>query len=275
MRQTKGSIVCPQCNKLIGVSEPTCPFCGAWRPGLFGWAPKLRQLVGQRLDLILAISIACVVLYAMALLLQPDAISELRGLMSFLSPGTRALYQLGMTGGVAWRLGWWWTLLTAIYLHGSLIHLFFNLMWIRNLGPMSIEVYGPGRSFVLFNISGAVGFLVSNVATGVPTIGASGSVFGLMAALIVYGRRRGSSLMTNQVWQWAIILFVLGLVMPAVNNWAHLGGFAGGWVTAQAMQFDDETRESVWVLLAVLGLVGLTVVGVILSFVMVTGALLT
>ncbi len=211
----------------------------------------------------------------MALLLQPDAISELRGLMSFLSPGTRALYQLGMTGGVAWRLGWWWTLLTAIYLHGSLIHLFFNLMWIRNLGPMSIEVYGPGRSFVLFNISGAVGFLVSNVATGVPTIGASGSVFGLMAALIVYGRRRGSSLMTNQVWQWAIILFVLGLVMPAVNNWAHLGGFAGGWVTAQAMQFDDETRESVWVLLAVLGLVGLTVVGVILSFVMVTGALLT
>ena len=274
MRQTQGSIVCPHCNKLIGINEPTCPFCGAWRPGLFGWTPVLRRVVGQHLDLISLISITCVVLYTVALLLQPEAITDLRGVLSLLSPGTRALYQLGMTGGVAWRLGWWWTLFTAIYLHGSLLHIFFNLMWIRNLGPVATEVYGPARAFVLFNVAGATGFLVSNLTTGVPTIGASGSVFGLLAALIVYGRRRGSSLMTTQVWQWAIILFVLGILMPAVNNWAHAGGFAGGWVAAQAMQFSDETRESTWILLAALALIGLTAVGVVLSFIRVTGVLL-
>ena len=274
MRQTQGSIVCPHCNKLIGINEPTCPFCGAWRPGLFGWTPVLRRVVGQHLDLISLISITCVVLYTVALLLQPEAITDLRGVLSLLSPGTRALYQLGMTGGVAWRLGWWWTLFTAIYLHGSLLHIFFNLMWIRNLGPVATEVYGPARAFVLFNVAGATGFLVSNLTTGVPTIGASGSVFGLLAALIVYGRRRGSSLMTTQVWQWAIILFVLGILMPAVNNWAHAGGFAGGWVAAQAMQFSDETRESTWILLTALALIGLTAVGVVLSFIRVTGVLL-
>ena len=58
---------------------------------------------------------SCIVLYVAALALQPDAIFRVRGLFSFLSPGTRALYQLGMTGGVAWREGWWWTMLTAIY----------------------------------------------------------------------------------------------------------------------------------------------------------------
>ena len=145
MRQTQGSIVCPHCNKLIGVNEPQCPFCGAWRPGLFGWTPVLQRVVGSHLDLISLIVMTCVGLYVVALLLQPEAITASRGLMSLLSPGTRALYQLGMTGGVAWQLSWWWTPLTAIYLHGSLLHIFFNVMWIRNLGPVATEVYGPAR----------------------------------------------------------------------------------------------------------------------------------
>jgi rhomboid protease GluP len=194
--------------------------------------------------------------------------------MSMLSPGSRALYLLGMTGGVAWDLGWWWTLLTAMYLHGSLLHIVFNVMWIRNLGPAVAEVFGPGRAFLLFNVAGAGGFLVSNVMSGVPTIGASGSIFGLLAALIVYGRRRGSSVVTQQLWQWAIILGVFGFVMPGINNWAHGGGFAAGWVTAQVMNLDDDRQDSSWVLLTSLGLIVLTVAGVGLSFVKVSSLLL-
>ena len=274
MRQTQGSIVCPHCNKLIGINEPQCPFCGAWRPGLFGWTPVLQRVVGSHLDLISLIVMTCVSLYVVALLLQPEAITASRGLMSLLSPGSRALYQLGMTGGVAWQLDWWWTLLTAIYLHGGLLHIFFNVMWIRNLGPVATEVYGPARAFVLFNVAGAAGFLASNVITGVPTIGASGSVFGLLAALIVYGRRRGSSVMTTQLWQWAIILFIFGFLFSGVNNFAHAGGFAGGWVAAYAMPVSDDKRESSWVLLTALALIGITALGVVLSFVNVTGLLL-
>lgn len=268
-------MICPKCGRLIGVSEERCPYCGAWRPGMYGYAPALKRLFGERLDLMAIISTACVVLYVVALALQPEAILQIRGLFSFLSPGMRALYQLGMTGGVAWQQGWWWTLLTAIYLHGGLLHIFFNLMWIRNLGPAVSEVYGPARGFVIFTISGAVGFLVSNLASGAPSIGASGSIFGLLAALIVYGRRHGSSLMTGQLWQWAVILFAMGFLMSGVNNWAHGGGFVGGWVSAQLLGSSDDKRESPAVQVVALALLVATAAGFVFSFVRVTSLLMT
>ena len=275
MRQTQGSVVCPNCGRLVGVNEQQCPFCGAWRPGLFGWATVLRRALGGRLDLFAGIVTACVTLYAIACLLQPEALFQSRGFLSILSPGGRALYQLGMTSGaVTLGLGWWWTLLTAIYLHGSLLHIVFNVMWIRNLGPAVTEVYGPGRAFLLFNLAGAGGFLVSNVMSGAPTIGASGSIFGLLGALIVYGRRRGSSVVTQQLWQWAIILGVFGFLMPGINNWAHGGGFAAGWIGASLMSLDDDRQDSSWVLLTSLALIVVTVVGFGLSLVRVTAELL-
>ena len=225
---------------------------------------------------------ACITLYAVALLLQPEAIFGGGGLLGIMSPGNRALYMLGMTGGVAWSEGWYWTLLTANYLHGGLLHILFNMMWIRNLGPAATEVYGPARTFVLFNVAGASGFLVSNVMTSMsnpmafasPTIGASGGIFGLLAALIVYGRRRGVSTVERQLWQWAILLFVFGFIMRGVNNWAHGAGFAGGWIAAQLMGFIDEHRESTAMLVTALVLIGITAAGIILSFINVTEALL-
>ncbi len=274
MRQAQGSIVCTQCNNLVGINEERCPFCGAWRPGLFGWAPALWSVVGSRFDLIALILGACVTLYAAGLLLQPDALFQGRGFLSLLSPGRRALYQLGMTGGYAWELDWWWTLLTAIYLHGGLLHIFFNMYWIRILGPSATEVFGPARTFVLFNVSGAVGFLVSNMMSGVETVGASGAIFGLMAALIVYGRKRGSSMMTQQLWGYVIMIGIFGFVMPGVNNWAHGGGFAGGWVAAQLMGLSDDQRESTGVIITALLLIAVTVVGIGLSFVNATTTLL-
>lgn len=268
-------MVCPNCGKLIGISEAECPFCGAWRPGLYGWTPALQGLFGRRLNLVSIIITTCVAAYVVALLLQPEAITQPRGLLSLLSPGTRALYQLGMTGGIAWQLGWWWTVFTAIYLHGGVLHILFNLMWIRDVGPVVGEMYGPVRAFLIFEVAGVVGFLVSNTMSGVPTIGASGSIFGLLAALIVYGRRRGGTMMSTHIWQWAIVLFVLGFMMPGVNNWAHAGGFAGGWVAAYAMKSIDERRESVAILLAALGLIGMTAAGFLLSFTKVTSILLS
>ena len=273
-RQTSGSMICPECGKLIGVGEEKCPFCGAWRPGLYGWTPALQRLFGGRLDLISVIVTGCVALYIASLVLQPEAIFRMSGLFSLLSPGQRALYQLGMTGGVAWQQGWWWTVLTAIYLHGGVLHIFFNVMWIRNLGPAVADVYGPARAFVLFSLSGAAGFLLSNSLSSSPSIGASGSIFGLLAALIVYGRKRGGTAMTMQLWQWAIIMFVMGFVMSGVNNWAHLGGFAGGWVTAEATRF-SERREGRGVQILALALLATTAVGFVLSFVKVTGILLS
>jgi len=267
-------MICPNCSKLISVSEKKCPFCGAWQPGLYGYSPALQRLLGGRLDLIALIATGCIGLYIASLVIQPEAIFQMNGLFSILSPGSRALWQLGMTGGVAWSQGWYWTLLTAIYLHGSLLHIFFNVMWIRNVGPAVTEFYGPARAFVIFNVSGAIGFLVSNLASHSPSVGASGAIFGLLAALIVYGRRVGHAQLSSQVWQWALIMFVMGFIMPSVNNWAHAGGFAGGWLTAQAMRVSSERRESNAVMILAFALLIATIAGVVLSFVNVTRILM-
>ena len=275
-------MICPQCGRLIGVTEEKCPFCGAWRPGMFGAAPVLQRWFGRQLSLIPLIVSVCVVLYVAALVLDPSAIFRNFSLFNFLAPSQRALYQLGMTGGLVWNDGWWWTLLTAIYLHGSLLHIFFNLMWVRDLGPVVTQAYGPARAFVIFSVAGAVGFLVSNLATpmftsqamAVPTVGASGSIFGLLAALIVFARRTGSSMMKAQLYQWAVILFVMGFLMSGVNNWAHGGGFAGGWACAQVMKLDGEKRESPAVQVLALALLALTAIGFVLSFTKVTMVLL-
>jgi rhomboid protease GluP len=272
MRQTQGSMLCPSCGKLISVSEAKCPFCGAWRPGLYGWTPALQRLFGNRLDLISLIVATCIGLYVVGLLLEPSAAFAMRGLFNLLSPGNRALYMLGMTGGLAWDQGWWWTLLTAIYLHGGILHIFFNVLWIRQLGPVVTEVFGPARAFVIFSISGAAGFLLSNVASGNPSIGASGSIFGLLAALIVYGRRVGSSMLTAQLWQWAVLMFAFGFFMSGVNNWAHAGGFAGGWIVAEGMRFADK-REGRGVQLLALVLLIATGAGFLISFVKVSALL--
>ncbi len=274
MRQTQGSLVCAQCGKLIGINEPSCPYCGAWRPGLYGFAPALQRLVGQRLDFVSLIVMTCVTMYAISLLLDLSAAFSGGGLLSIASPGTRALYQLGMTGGIAWGQDWWWTLFTANYLHGGLLHIVFNMMWIRNLAPAATEVYGPARAFVVFNIAGVVGFYLSNEMSGAPTIGASGGIFGLLAALIVHGRSRGSSMMTTQLWQWAGVLFLFGFLMPGINNWAHGGGFLGGWVAAQLMGFSGEQRESTGVIITALACIAVTALGIWLSFARVTSILL-
>jgi rhomboid protease GluP len=181
------------------------------------------------------IAAACIVLYVLSLAIDLRGAFASRGIMSFLSPSSRALYTLGMTGGIVWAQGHFWTILSATFLHGGLLHIFFNVMWIRNLGPAVEEIYGPARAFIIFIVAGAVGFLVSNLMGNAPTIGASGAIFGLLAALIVHGRRAGRSHMTAQVWTWAVILFLFGFMMPGINNFAHGGGFAGGYAAAMVL----------------------------------------
>jgi rhomboid protease GluP len=216
---------------LIDVREPRCPNCGRAQPGLFGYGPALTRVLGT-VDLVHILAGVCILLYVAALLLDLRGAISPRSWFGILAPSSRALRILGMTGAFAWMQGHYWTIFSAIYLHGGLLHILFNVMWIRDLGPAVEEIYGPGRTFLLFIGAGAGGFLVSNLITGSPTVGASGAIFGWLAALIVHGRRAGRSYLSAQVLRWAGILFVMGFLFPGVNNLAHLGGFAAGWLIA-------------------------------------------
>src|SRR5439155_13040664 len=178
---------------------------------------------------------------------DPRAAFSAHGLFDAFSPSNAALAALGGAGAVPWQLGHWWTIFTGIYLHGGILHILFNVLWIRQLGPAVEQLYGSARLVVIFTVSGVAGFLVSNAA-GIPfTIGASGSIFGLLGALVAFGRKRGGlfgTMVLRQYGQWALMLFVLGFFMSGVNNLAHAGGFLGGLAAGFVLSLAERRAET-------------------------------
>ena len=163
--------------------------------------------------------------------------------------------------------GQWWTVCTAVFLHGSILHILFNMVIMRRYLPMVADLYGNARAFVIFMAAGVLGFVVSNLLTGHPTIGASGAIFGLLGALISYGRRTGQSQGTQQLLTSAIVMFAFSFFMSTgVNNWAHAGGFAGGYLAAELMPTTHRREGPVLIALAG-GVALVTLAGVVLSII--------
>lgn len=261
------TIVCPSCGRLTTADAAECLICGRRRPGMWGLTTLFRRVFRSG-DATGAFTVLCIALYIVSLVLDPSAALRPRGPFDIFSPTHAALQALGMTGAFAWREGHWWTLLTAIYLHGNLLHILFNVLWIRQLGPAVEELYGPARFIVIFTVSGVAGFVVSN-ALGIPlTVGASGAIFGLLGAMVAFGRKRGGvygRLVLRQYGQWALLLFVLGFFMAGVNNIAHAGGFVGGLATGLVLSLAERRSETTLDQLVAAALVVLTVVAFALS----------
>ncbi len=244
-RRTSGPSLCPSCGKLNSVDAAVCFYCGRRNPALWGFGPGIGRLLGE-LNFVRIVMGVCIAAYILSLLLDMRTAVRVRGPFDLLAPSGTALNTLGMTGAYAWALGRWWTLFTAIYLHGSLLHILFNLLWINQLAPAVEGLYGRSRLILIFTGAGVLGFVVSNWV-GIPfTIGASGSIFGLLGAMVHYGRSRGGTfglMVFRQYGQWALVLFILGFLMAGVNNFAHAGGFLGGYLTAMALGHGDHQRE--------------------------------
>ena len=86
--------------------------------------------------------------------------------------------------------------------------------------------------FTLSTAAG-LGFALPLIRAGASSVGASASIFGLLGALVCYGQRTGSRVVHSQAMGYAGILFLMGLIMPGVDNYAHAGGFAGGYLVAR------------------------------------------
>jgi rhomboid protease GluP len=246
-RQTSGSVVCASCGYLVGVNDARCYNCGRRNPGLWGFAPAVRQL-GQDMGFVPFVTTACIAVYVLTLVSSGPGVLEASGLFSFLGPSTDALELYGASGAypvlVQHR---WWTVLSAGWLHGGLLHIGFNLLWIRQLAPAVAEMYGPGRMVIIYTAGSVVGFAITSLAGyyfqdlprilqgSVLTVGASAPIFGLLGALVYYGRRAGSSVVRGQAVSWALTMFMFGLFLPGIDNYAHAGGFGGGYLAARLL----------------------------------------
>jgi rhomboid protease GluP len=241
-RQKTGSVLCPSCGQLVGVNDEECLNCGRKRPGLWGFTGPLRVLA--RGDAFVPFVMwACGAVYLATLAADPSGVS-FEGL-GILAPSGPSVARFGAAGvAPVFGLDRWWTPLSAGWIHGGLVHIGFNLLSIRNLGPLVSHLYGASRTILIYVISSVCGFVVSSLAQylflnyswplggGRWTLGASAAVFGLIGAVLHYGRRGGSNLIRDQAVQWIIGGLVFGFMMRGIDNWAHMGGLAGGYLTS-------------------------------------------
>ena len=244
-RQTSGSVICTSCGVLVGVNDDTCYNCGRRNPGLFGFAPALRAL-GHDMGFVPFVIGACAVVFALTLLWSGGAIG-MGGIFSFLSPSLDATFIFGVSGSVpVFRYGRWWTVLSAAWLHGSALHLFLNMMALRQLAPAVADLYGPGRMVVIYTAGAVAGFALSSIAgrflPPLPfiggssfTLGASASIAALIGAILYYGHRSGSSMARQYATSYVFMLIAMGFLMRGIDNYAHAGGFAGGYFAARAL----------------------------------------
>jgi rhomboid protease GluP len=252
-RRTSGSVVCPSCGSLVGVRDDKCYSCGRANPGLWGFAPMLRQL-GADFGFAPIVIGACVTLWVFTLIATVASGRPIvgDGLMSAFSPSADVLIVFGASGaGPVFRASRWWTVLSAGWLHFGLLHILMNMYWLRQMGPAITDLLGPARTVIIYTVGGVTGFALSSVLGqyGPPipflhgaglTAGASAPVFGLIGALYHYGRTT-SSAVKQQAMFIIVQAFVFGLLMPGIDNAAHLGGFAGGYLTSAYL--NPMTRE--------------------------------
>ena len=256
---------------LVGVADETCYNCGRRNPALWGFAPALRALGGD-LGFAPFVIGTCIIVYTLTLIFSGGIGGMNRDL---LSPAPEALFLFGASG---WRPvfigGRWWTVLSAGWLHGGALHIFMNMMAVRQLAPGVAELYGAGRAVIIYTAGSIVGFGLSSVAGAfIPpifflrgasfTVGASAPIAGLIGAVLAYSHQTGSTTARFYARYYIIGLLLIGFFFPVVDNYAHLGGLAGGYVVARV--FNPLKAERVDHMLLGVVCIGLSLLSIVVS----------
>ena len=174
--------------------------------------------------------------------------------------------------GLAVSDGNWWRLVTAMFLHGSLLHLAFNMFALYWLGNIIEQALGTPRFLLVYFVSGlagSAGALWFSSAFDV-TVGASGAIFGLIGALLILEYLSTGSLM-GQALILILVNLALTFAVPGISIGGHLGGLAGGIVATFAlMRYSVSPQRTVGIAVAI----GVGVVSVGLAYVRVRGYVL-
>lgn len=216
--------MCSNCRAFITTSDRVCPYCD--------------MPVGPRaIDRQMAAD-------AMAGIIQGDRFITM--VILLINVGLFAateldvnqnLYRVGAKDGYAiLRDLEWWRLITAGFLHGGFLHIAMNSWVLWDLGPQIDEVFGSYRYLVIYFVATILGFAGSLLwIPAIPSLGASAGISGLVGAMIGLGTREKHSLIGRErgrYVQWAVLILVQGFIIPGIDNAAHIGGFAGGFIVA-------------------------------------------
>ena len=225
--------LCPNCGSLVGINATRCHNCGTNLR--FSMAAVNRSLSGVfagPAPVTTALLVANLLMFGVEWM-AAAAQGRGGGLSILWGMGGEASYRLGMSAPYGiYVQHQWYRLITAMFLHGGLIHIGFNMMALMQLGPALEELYGSARYLFLYIFTGTFGFLVSSFL-GTNSLGASGGLLGLIGAMLAVTTKRGGAYMRelrSRLISSVVLLFVLGFMGMGIDNKAHLAGLASGFV---------------------------------------------
>ncbi|MBU0971172.1 MAG: rhomboid family intramembrane serine protease [Proteobacteria bacterium] len=164
-----------------------------------------------------------------------------------LTPSMDVLNFLGASGTIPIKhFHAWWSLITANWLHGSLLHILFNMLALKTIAPLVMQEYGLFRMFTIYTVSGAAGFYLSYLGHVPLTIGASAGLCGLIGALLYFGKSRGGDWgqrVFQQTAGWIFSLLLFGFLIPNINNWGHGGGLGAGICLGWLFGYREKRKE--------------------------------
>jgi len=168
--------------------------------------------------------------------------------LTALTPSTDSLISLGASGTIPVDYHHaWWSFVTANFLHGSLLHILFNMLAFNQVASLISTVYGKYRMYIIFIISGVSGFMLSYLTGTQLTIGASAAICGLIGATLYYGKSRGGFLgdaIYRQTIGLVIFIVVFGILIPNIDNMGHGGGFISGIFLAWLLGYNEKKKEN-------------------------------
>ena len=158
-------------------------------------------------------------------------------------PGGKLFNDGALVGALIYTDGDWYRLVTAMFLHASLLHLAFNMLALYWLGMIVEHALGSWRFLLLYfvsGIAGSAGALVLSNPTAV-TVGASGAIYGIMGALLVLEYRATGSF-AGQALGLIVLNLALTFAIPNISVGGHLGGLVGGILATFALAHFRYTR---------------------------------
>lgn len=162
------------------------------------------------------------------------------------------LIRWGSNAGSRTLNGEWWRLVTSMFLHGSVLHIAFNMIVLAQVGSLVERMFGRLRFSLLYLIAGICGSLVSVMWNPhVNSVGASGAIFGIIGGLLAFVRKPDSGVphtiaksLRGSITFFLLFNVVAGLIYPYTDNAAHFGGLAGGYLAglllARSLQLPTE-----------------------------------
>ncbi|MGB6544929.1 MAG: rhomboid family intramembrane serine protease [Candidatus Acidiferrales bacterium] len=232
--------ICPNCHSLAGVGTSHCPQCGAnLNFSLAAASKSFSRFLPQTSPATYFIVALCGILYGLSyvLTIRTGTGPSSGSLWDIGSIGGEILDRLGASRPLPYDLAQPWRLVTAVFLHASLLHIGFNLWVLMDIGPIIEDLYGSARYFFVFVFTGAFGYVVS-AGFGHFSIGASGGLLGLIGLLLAVTTRRSSAsmlMLRKQLIWWLVYIGIFGLVMQGTDNWAHGGGLVSGFVLGKIL----------------------------------------